>query len=206
MYNIYMDFGSVILLILLTMCFTIFTIFAVKVSIQMTVDKCFERKLATEVPHINLARTSVRDVESSIPTPAVSPPQIKVIEKFDELSSPAPTPISTQVSNVQPTSSIPSLTSQQTCGNKSLNEIHTRGKQAQVPYQTMCKTGQYTDEEYPNYYQTLKSPYVVPISTDIIGANYDAFGGFPSPYKLDYQLYDKNEPANNPVGCNYCMQ
>jgi hypothetical protein len=183
-----MDFGSVILLILLTMCFTIFTIFAVKASIQMTVDKCFEHKLATDAatPHIS--------------QPVVSPPQqTKVIEKFDELSTPAPTPISTQVSTVQPTS-------QQTCGNKSLNEMHTRGTNKQVPYQTMCKTGQYTDEDYPNYYQVLKSPYIVPIPTDIIGSNYDAFGGFPSPYKLDYQLYDKDEPANNPVGCNYCMQ
>lgn len=197
MYNIYMDFGSVILLILLTMCFTIFTIFAVKASIQMTVDKCFEHKLAmSETTNIISPRSDTRAIESSNPTPVV-PPQTKVIEKFDELSVPAPTP--TQVSTVQPTS-------QQTCGNKSLNEIHTRGTNKQVPYQTMCKTGKYTDEEYPNYYRVLKSPYVVPVPTDIIGSNYDAFGGFPSPYKLDYLLYDKDEPANNPVGCNYCMQ
>lgn len=183
-----MDFGSVILLILLTMCFTIFTIFAVKASIQMTVDKCFEQHINT-----NIAPTiPVQEPEPKTPT-------TKIIEKFDELSTPAPTPSSLQTSDVQ-------TTTVQTCGNKSLNDMHTRGKNPQIPYQTLCKTDQYTDDEYPNYYQTLKTPYIVPVPTDVIGANYDAFGGFPSPYKLDYQLYDKDEPANNPVGCNYSMQ
>lgn len=186
-----MDLGSVILLIIITMCFTVFLIYAIKTSIKMSVDKCFDIFMKTKninIDNIEVPKQPIKSIE-------------KFTEHFDELTQGTVPPEATKLENA--VSHVKESDGRPVCGNASLDQMHKRGDENIKPNQTACQTKQFTDIEYPSYYQTLKTPYILEHTTDIMGANYDAFGEYPDPLKLDFMLFNKNAPTNNPVGVNY---
>lgn len=185
-----MDIGSVILLILITICLTAISLYTIKLSIQMTIDKCFDLK-----------QKAVEKTE---------PKQQKIIEKFDEnvkFDANAPmVPFIPYKDNdpISPPSYEQGAVAQE-CPNKSLNEIHKTGKETPKPFEIMCNNKQTDDEDNSKFYREVYKPYRVPIDKNIIASNYYQFEGNPNPYKLDYPLFDKDAPANDPVGVNSAL-
>ena len=89
------------------------------------------------------------------------------------------------------------------CPNSSLNEMHKTGSIEKQPFQTSCKTETADEAGAEKFYQKFK-PYVsYDQENGIQGANYFMYNNNPNPYKLDFTLYDKDAPANTPVGVNY---
>jgi hypothetical protein len=174
-----MDISSVLLLILITVCLTVISLYVIKASIQMTIDKCFELKL-----------------------------QQKAVEKFDEnvkFDANAPMTQFIPYKDNDPVSppSFEQGAVKQECPNKSLNELHKVGKDLPKPNIVACGNQQTTDDEDESkFYREVYRPYRVPIDKNIIPSNYYQFETNPNPYKLDYPLFDKNAPVNDPVGVN----
>jgi len=89
------------------------------------------------------------------------------------------------------------------CANKSLTELHSTGKETPIPYQTMCKMPQYNEDDDERVYRERIKQSAVPIDIKIIASNSNEFDGHQEPLKLDMPLFNKDEPANSPVGVNY---
>lgn len=100
----------------------------------------------------------------------------------------------------------PALKVTDKCENKSLNEMNKRNIGDNKPWEIACHTKTQTEEDVANFYKTTKVTQTYTADTPkqgIMGANYMMYNSNPNPYHLDFTLYDKNEPANTPVGVNY---
>jgi len=89
------------------------------------------------------------------------------------------------------------------CENKSLNEIHKTGDEIIKPSQIMGEAKTQEEIGEGKYYKKFTPPKMYEQLPGVLGANYMNFNDNPDPYHLDFTLYDKDAPQNNPVGVNY---
>jgi hypothetical protein len=89
------------------------------------------------------------------------------------------------------------------CENKSLNEIHKTGDEIIKPSQIMGDAKTQDEIGEGKYYKKFNPPKMYEQLPGVLGSNYMNFNDNPDPYHLDFTLYDKDAPQNNPVGVNY---
>lgn len=96
---------------------------------------------------------------------------------------------------------------EQKCENQSLNGMHMTGSIGKSPWKVMCdNVSEESGELFYKKYKPYRTIYTADkIEQGILGSNYMMYNTHPDPYKLDFNLYDKNEVIDKPVGINYDM-
>jgi len=98
---------------------------------------------------------------------------------------------------------IKDISTQQTCENKSLNDMHKLGTVPIRPNIISCD-GMNNKENETDFFKKYETPAIYEQNSGgILGANYMMYNDKPNPYHLDFALYDKSAPNNTPVGTNF---